>query len=53
MKIEVLMIRTYETRLVYEANSFEEAVEMAKQDEDRFVEEMEQCYVIDEDYEEF
>lgn len=52
MEIEVIMVRTYETRLVYEADSFEEAVEMAKQDEDRFSVEMEQCYVVDEDYEE-
>lgn len=52
MEIEVIMVRTYETSLVYEANSFEEAVEMAKQDEDRYHVELEQCCVVDEDYEE-
>ena len=53
MEIEVLMIRTYETVLVYEADSFEEAVEMAKQDESRYYVELEQCCITDEDYEEF
>ena len=52
MEIEVLMIRTYETVLVYEADSFEEAVEMAKQDDSRFSVELEQMCIVYEDYEE-
>jgi hypothetical protein len=44
----VLMVRTHETRLVYEADSFEEAIKIAEQDEDRYHAELEQMCVVEE-----
>jgi hypothetical protein len=51
MEFNVIMIRTYETTLVYEADSFEEAVEIAKKDEFRYSVELDQCCVTFEGYE--
>lgn len=48
MKFEVLMVRTYETRLVYEVDSLEEAIKIAEQDEDRYHTELEQMCVVGE-----
>ena len=52
MEIEVIMVRTYETKLVYEADSFEEAVKMAMADEGRYAVELEQCCVTEEYFQE-
>lgn len=53
MVFQVLMVRTYETVLTYEANSLEEDIKLAMADESRYSVELEQCCVVDEYYEEF
>ena len=52
MEFQVVMVRTYETMLVYEADSFEEAVKLAMADKSRYHVELEQCCVVEEYFKE-
>lgn len=48
MIFEIIMVRTYETKLAYEVDSFEEAVKIAEADVDKYHVELEQMCVVEE-----
>lgn len=52
MEFQVVMVRTYETMLVYEADSFEEAAQKAEADQAKYHVELEQCCVVEEYFKE-